>query len=98
MYWKQEAAHVFESTIDLLSFVTLEKLREGIAPRDNLLSLAGVYQPSMSRALSQALGDDYQIRDEPPKFGKDMNDELVHMRQKMAASCSPVDGYFPKGN
>ncbi|TDP53707.1 DUF3991 domain-containing protein [Aminicella lysinilytica] len=112
--------HVFESAIDLLSFVTLEKLREGIAPRDNLLSLAGVYQPSadparfkiplalsrflgankniyeivlhldrdrigssMSMALSRALGDGYQIRDEPPKFGKDMNDELMHVRQKL---------------
>ena len=112
--------HVFESAIDLLSFVTLEKLREGIAPRDNLLSLAGVYQPSadqvrfkiplalsrflgankniyeivlhldrdrigssMSEALSWSLGDDYQIRDEPPKFGKDMNDELMHVRQKL---------------
>ena len=45
---------------------------------------------SMSEALSWALGDDYQIRDEPPKFGKDMNDELMHMRQKMVTPCSPV--------
>jgi len=41
-----ESMHVFESSIDLLSYATLLKIKGYDYQNQNLLSLAGVYQPS----------------------------------------------------
>ena len=35
-----------------------------------------------AKMLQAKLSDRYQIRNEPPRYGKDMNDELMHMLQK----------------
>jgi hypothetical protein len=102
--------HLFESAIDLLSFVTLYPA----ARQTHLLSLAGVYAQSkvvgqrLPVALVRYLEDypcvkqialhldndragllaaqnivtllamKYDVRDCPPSFGKDVNDELRH--------------------
>lgn len=103
--------HIFESAIDLLSYATLMK-QSGIDwQSENLLSLAGIYQPKkniedskLPAALSRFLQDYPQISqiklhldndisgqtatsallallpdiavNEPPIFGKDVNDML----------------------
>ena len=41
-----DSIHIFESSIDLLSYATLLKLKGYDYKNQNLLSLAGVYQPS----------------------------------------------------
>ena len=43
---KSDSVHLFESAIDLLSFATLMKLDNKEWYNENLLSLAGVYQPA----------------------------------------------------
>ena len=43
---KSDTVHLFESAIDLLSYATLNKLENKEWYKDNLLSLAGVYQPA----------------------------------------------------
>ena len=43
---KNDTVHLFESAIDLLSYATLNKLDDKEWYNDNLLSLAGVYQPA----------------------------------------------------
>ena len=43
---KNDTVHLFESAIDLLSYATLNKLENKEWYKDNLLSLAGVYQPA----------------------------------------------------
>ncbi len=43
---KCDSIHLFESAIDLLSYATLNKLDNKEWYNDNLLSLAGVYQPA----------------------------------------------------
>ena len=43
---KDKSLHIFESSIDLLSYATLLKLKGYDYKNYNLLSLAGVYQPS----------------------------------------------------
>lgn len=43
---KNNEVHLFESAIDLLSYATLKKLNNKEWYNDNLLSLAGVYQPA----------------------------------------------------
>jgi len=115
--------HVFESAIDLLSYATLEKYETGEYPSDHMLSLAGVYQPSIdpgrrkvpaalkkcldehgeikdialhldsdwtgraaAKALMEVLGKSYRVRDEPPMFGKDYNDELQYLQQEKLKS------------
>lgn len=106
-----EQVHVFESAIDLLSYVTLE-IRTGRPwKQDALLSLAGVFKQKHEKvvpvALTQFLSDHpsvrriclhldndevgrsaakgiaegledkpYEVVDEPPKYGKDVNDQL----------------------
>jgi hypothetical protein len=117
---KGNTVHVFESAIDLLSYATLAKIKTGREPADHLLSLAGVYQPSVdpkhskvpialnnfleshgevtdialhldsdwtgqaaSKALTEILGKSYRVRDEPPKYGKDYNDELLHFLRQL---------------
>ena len=61
---KSDTIHLFESAIDLLSYGTMEKLNGHDWRKDNLLSLAGVYQPKKSieestipAALQQFLKD-----------------------------------------
>ena len=43
---QSDTVHLFESAIDLLSYATLNKLDNKEWYNDNLLSLAGVYQPA----------------------------------------------------
>ncbi len=43
---KTNSVHLFESAIDLLSYATINKLDNKEWYKDNLLSLAGVYQPA----------------------------------------------------
>ena len=43
---KKDSVHLFESTIDLLSYATLLKMENKDYHEENLLSLAGVYQPA----------------------------------------------------
>ena len=106
--------HVFESAIDLLSFMTLVRMESGKWIKDTLISLGGVYFPNRNvvdskvpsalnnvldcdksickivlhldkdnagrastKAISVMLGTKYLVYDEPPKFGKDVNDELM---------------------
>jgi len=118
-----DTIHVFESAIDLLSYATLEKYEKGELTKDHMLSLAGVYQPSVdsgrrkvpaalknyldehseikdialhfdsdwtgraaAKALMGVLGKSYRVRDEPPIFGKDYNDELQYLQQEKLKS------------
>lgn len=108
--------HVFESAIDLLSFMTKVRMETGKWIKEDMVSLGGVYHPkekieevklpaalermlednknivkivfhldwddagrSSTNALSVLLGRKYLIKDEPPKYGKDMNDELMFL-------------------
>lgn len=107
---------VFESAIDLMSFVTIMKRRGLDFRRFHMLSLSGVYLPgknekefripaSLERFLREypdtkaiylhldsdyagrrgaagfitVLGDRYDVRYLPPKYGKDYNDYLMHL-------------------
>ena len=106
--------HVFESAIDLLSFMTLKRMGTGKWIKESLISLGGVYFPNRkvedskvpsaldnvlendrsickivlhldkdnagrasTKAISVLLGTKYLVYDEPPRFGKDVNDELM---------------------
>ena len=108
-----DTVHLFESAIDLLSYATLQKLDRKEWRREQLLSLAGVYQPAKeiekskvpaalartlkmhpevkaivlhldndrigrlaTKAISTVLPKQYQVKDVPPKQGKDYNDQL----------------------
>ena len=108
--------HVFESAIDLLSFMTKVRMDTGKWIKENMVSLGGVYHPkdkiedvkipaalermldgnknickivfhldwddagrSSTNAFSVLLGSKYLIKDDPPKYGKDMNDELMFL-------------------
>ena len=106
-----EQVHVFESAIDLLSYVTLEIKAGRSWKQDALLSLAGVFKQKREKvvpvALTQFLSDHpsvshiclhldndevgrsaakgimegladkpYELVDQPPKYGKDVNDQL----------------------
>lgn len=105
-----EHIHVFESSIDLLSFATLTLLAGRDWKSETYLSLAGVFQTkrenvvpvALSRFLDEhpsvrkihlhldndavgrgavkgivgGLQGKYQVYDEPPSRGKDVNDEL----------------------
>lgn len=111
---KVEAVHVFESAIDLLSYVTVQKKYAHRHTDEPMLSLAGVsgrsgksYIPvalnayierhprteyiylhldddeagraatgGIANAVSEKFGDAIRVIDEPPRMGKDMNDEL----------------------
>jgi len=110
---ESESLHLFESAIDLLSFASLEIIAGKDWRCENLLSLAGVYQPKKdgtpmntpialsqylkdhsyikiiklhldndyvgrmaTKALIIALADKYVVINEPPKVGKDVNDQL----------------------
>ncbi len=108
-----DTVHLFESSIDLLSYATLMKIDRKPWYNENLLSLSGVYRPaskieeskiplslnyylnqhpnikkivlhldndSVGRistlALKTILSKRYEIIDDPPKIGKDVNDLL----------------------
>ena len=108
-----EMVHLFESAIDLLSYVTLQKSEGKEWREEHLLSLAGVYQlakgnekskvpaaltralklyPEVkmivlhldndrigrlaTKAISTVILKQYQVKDVPPKQGKDYNDLL----------------------
>ena len=43
---KNNSVHLFESAIDLLSYATLKEINKEKYDEENLLSLAGIYQPS----------------------------------------------------
>lgn len=48
---------------------------------------------SMTKALAGVLGSDYRIRDEPPKYGKDMNDELMYTHRMLKDKAERNDNY-----
>lgn len=112
-----DSVHLFESAIDLLSYATILKQNNIDYHDENLLSLAGVYQPSKNLndskmtialalflynklnikkiylhldndqagrlatvGLKNAAGSRYEIIDDPPKYGKDFNDYLCHIK------------------
>lgn len=63
-----DSVHLFESAIDLLSYATLMKMSGKDYPTENLLSLAGVYQPQkdiskskVPAALTRFLEDNPQV-------------------------------------
>lgn len=65
----KESLHLFESAIDLLSYATLIKMRNGDWRSENLLSLAGIYMPQkditkskIPVAFSKCLEDYTQIK------------------------------------
>ena len=112
--------HVFESAIDLLSYATIMKMKAGEWRAEPMLSLGGVYAPSINNKQSKLpialekmtqnqtqintialhldndlagrnatenimlqLRDSYEVRNEPPPYGKDCNDYLKRViRQK----------------
>lgn len=112
-----DSIHLFESAIDLLSYATLLKIENKNYHDENLLSLAGVYQPSKNildsklpislalflynnkninkiylhldndqagrlatEGLKNSIKNIYEVIDEPPKSGKDLNDHLCHIK------------------
>ena len=48
---------------------------------------------SMTKALTGVLGSDYRIRDEPPKYGKDINDALMHAHRMLENKHERNDSY-----
>ena len=73
---QSDTLHLFESAIDLLSFGTLLKLHDKDWRSENMLSLAGVYQPkkiveesTLPAALKQYLADHPHIRKIVLRFG-----------------------------
>ena len=110
--------HVFESPIDLLSYLTLRKKKNADSHEEPMLSLGGIFFSgskyktpialsnflesredikrialhldndfagrSASLAIQNALKDRYEVIDEPPRFGKDYNEELLIRLQREA--------------
>ncbi|MFF3924024.1 DUF3991 domain-containing protein [Paenibacillus lactis] len=114
--------HLFESSIDLLSYCTLEHLAGREWQQAHKLSLAGIFRPkadqeqtTLPAALTQYLQNYPQVNrlvlhldndepgrlaaatiqrllspvllvsDEPPKLGKDVNNELMELRRRREA-------------
>ena len=59
--------HVCEASIDVLSYASLMKLYQKDYETIHILSLGGVQIPR---------NDSEHVRDSPPKYGKDVNDDL----------------------
>lgn len=109
---ESETVHLFESAIDLLSFITLRMLRHEDWSAGDYLSLGGVYEikgdrPNLpiplqaylehhplvqtvsfhldndeigrkaTEQIMRTLEGQYKLIDEPPKRGKDFNDNLL---------------------
>ena len=113
-----DTLHVFESAIDLLSYMTIVRRTTGKWPKESMVSLGGVYArkridsvPKLPMGLQSAiqsatqsdtplkkvilhldndtagqqatvniivaLYDRFKVVVEPPRYGKDMNDELM---------------------
>ena len=104
--------HLFEAAIDLLSYATILKMEGKDWQKDDLLSLAGVFQMKRGDVLPVALSEylknhsevkkihlhldndevgrgatqgimnslsgKYELIDEPPESGKDVNDALMN--------------------
>ncbi len=69
LFGNSSTVHVFESAIDLLSYATLLKLEGFDWKKENLLSLAGVYQPQKNisqskvpKALSNFLSENKNVK------------------------------------
>ena len=109
---ESETVHLFESAIDLLSFITLRILWHEDCSAEDYLSLGGVYEikddrPNLpiplqaylehhpfvktlsfhldndeigrkaTKQIMRTLEGQYRLIDEPPKRGKDFNDNLL---------------------
>lgn len=110
---KEEALHIFEGVVDLLSYATLMEMKGQNWKEYNLMTLSGVYSPKQyneatkipvaiaeymrlhpdlktihlhldndtagrnaAAAMTRLLSDKFEIRNEPPPFGKDVNEYL----------------------
>ena len=107
--------HLFEGSIDLLSYATLRYMETGDWRQEHLLSQDGVAPPRKDgsialplalrqflaahpdtktlvlhydndppgraavAAMQEELSDCYEVLDEPPRYGKDVNDTLRHL-------------------
>lgn len=74
-----DSIHIFESSIDLLSYATLLKLKGYEYKNQNLLSLAGVYQPSKNieqskvpKAIQNYLDNNKEIKNIVLHFDNDI--------------------------
>ena len=74
-----DSIHIFESSIDLLSYATLLKLKGYDYKTQNLLSLAGVYQPSQNieqskipKAIQNYLDNNKEIKNIVLHFDNDI--------------------------
>lgn len=74
-----DSIHIFESSIDLLSYTTLLKLKGYDYKTQNLLSLAGVYQPSQNieqskipKAIQNYLDNNKEIKNIVLHFDNDL--------------------------
>ena len=114
---KADTVHLFESAIDLLSYISLRMLRRREWENEDYLSLGGVYEVKDGRAnmpialqsylesnqnaktiafhldndkigrtatrqIMNALYEQYDLIDDPPKSGKDYNDYLNKEKEK----------------
>ncbi|MBR3245295.1 MAG: toprim domain-containing protein [Parasporobacterium sp.] len=68
--------HVFESAIDLLSYLTLDEMCGKSWKHEAYLSLGGV----ATNAFIKNLRDRYMMYIEQPTYGKDVNDTLMHIK------------------
>jgi len=76
--------HLFESAIDLLSYATLKELKNERWDEENLLSLAGVYQPSkdinnskIPKTLSNYLKNNPNVKEIYLHFDNDLAGRLA---------------------
>ena len=85
----KHSLHLFESAIDLLSYATLNKLENKEWYKDNLLSLAGVYQPAkkideskIPLALNYYLNQNQNIKKIVLHFDNDSAGRIASMALK----------------
>lgn len=84
-----DSVHLFESAIDLLSYATLNKMENKEWYNDNLLSLAGVYQPAkkideskIPLALNYYLNQNQNIKNIYLHFDNDSAGRIATMALK----------------
>ena len=81
-----DSVHVFESAIDLLSYATLQKMEDKEWYEDNLLSLAGVYQPSKKLDDSKVpLALNYYLNQHP-----EINKIYIHLDNDSAGRIATM--------